>query len=625
MQLRASSRARKRTPKKRLWSRSSHLLRQQREPSTLLRHHGRHSSRRCLRLSNPRRRYSRRSVSTYFAFTYLVPSAFALTPPHRPLHLRHLTYNNSTASLFSLRKYKTENENEPVTSDLDAPTVPAIPAQYKLYPAVKSMSPFGVPAPPPFLKDRPATGCSFSSAHSGPKISPSTASARHILVMTPYSEEDGLPKSPDQMSFEISSSFESTRSPKISISTSPSQHIPLTTPYSEGGSHRKSPQRKTTFSTWSGDSGFECKPSHPPQYDALALPYLGHSLNPNPPSQKSSTSSDHESACLNKERSISQDSLLPLIPKYLLSSKQEVNASLPPSPSQDTFSSRTMKLTPPANSLTTSKPRVKLTEIRPKLEALRTAKPPLQQNSTNWPIRPISPPSQEPEEYRAPSPTLSEESLAAERWLTQGTLTRLSLEDPQPKRPAPKITPWRPAEVPLASPYLDATASVSAETIKGIQAPVSQMGGAPEGTHLRGMRSLRDLFSRGGEETIGHVSRPVAVPQPSPSSGVPPLLATVAFSRPEGPVPPRPGRGEELLELGSGMTRTAFAGGSGRRFVVDGEEKEVFREGMNGRWEVERVGEVRMPRRRGEERGEVRRGMLLRDSVMGTKEFVEDV
>lgn len=261
--------------------------------------------------------------------------------------------------------------------------------------------------------------------------------------------------------------------------------------------------------------------------------------------------------------------------------------------------------------------------------------------------------------------TPAEASDTAERWLNRGTGPESALLSLSSSNRSPvTVTPYRyqgppvPHQSPLATtqPGLATTRNSSSSSRRQKSPEKDRVissssgistshpsGGPSSGKGSRGLlrakKSLKNLFRKGSSEAdLQYVSRPVLVPQPGPDNDVPPMPTRVAFNRPSGPPPPRPERGEtdgELLGMGNlVMTRVGFvrpAGGAGAgagddQGTVEGRRRvEQYWHNRDGRYSVEQNGEVVLPRERGAAAPATRRGMMIRDGVVGTMEFVPDI
>ncbi|KAL1608110.1 hypothetical protein SLS60_003049 [Paraconiothyrium brasiliense] len=477
------------------------------------------------------------------------------------------------ASRISKEKAKAE---EVITTPSSAPPVPAIPAKYRLYPTCKQNS--LIPPTPPFAKQRPDTGRSASSSRAVPHVPQLIAS-----LMTPYSEEGGLPKSPTSTANSVSS----VRDPELAPQ-SPSEETfkrPSSTASSASSvlQHKYVPRppKGTTFGVprevWE-----DIYADHPE-----IIRFKEHIHNDGPPIEEMVYS--------------------PGIPASDYH-RYKANFEATGSPFESTNGKGKKDKTVPQPSSSKS---------------LTAAAPfPHDQHEVKH-FAPLDPASRFYANRAAASSTKTLKSMfkssSAVTTPTNPEFAPLShIVDPQTesnrkfssssRRPASKES---------------RIASTSSSSGSRFSVGTSSLERSSKG-RLKPKKSLRDLFQRSSSSSSSkqpgpfHISRPVLVPQPGSDSDVPPLPATVKFTKPPGPPPTRPQRPHEEVDQeltamrGSGVTRLGFGSNNRvprREMGIRTPSGEVYERYNQERYTVKRIG----------------KGMLIRDSVTGTKEFVEDI
>ncbi|OAG09209.1 uncharacterized protein CC84DRAFT_1255314 [Paraphaeosphaeria sporulosa] len=199
------------------------------------------------------------------------------------------------SSILSLRTQK-RDEDKVVTTDAPVPPVPPIPAKFKysLFPQDKPLSPFDVAARLPSSEQRPDTaGSGFGSrAVPHPKA---TVPSKFQPIATPYSKPSSLRRSPSKVIFPSSSeSSASAETPDTGRSTTsvlerpptkPTRNFtPIMTPWSNEKGLPESPRRviAPVRPPWSNEPGL---PESPPK----PVPWPGGSRSPSPASSVRTT------------------------------------------------------------------------------------------------------------------------------------------------------------------------------------------------------------------------------------------------------------------------------------------------------------------------------------------------
>ncbi|KAL5441655.1 hypothetical protein PMIN07_009048 [Paraphaeosphaeria minitans] len=228
----------------------------------------------------------------------------AQKPPPVELPRKVVKKKSSLFTLNNQRRY----EDKVVTTDASAPPVPPIPAKFKytLFPQDKPLCPFHVAARSPSSEQRPDTAGSAFSSRAIPHPQKAIASSKFRPIQTPYSKESGLPKSPSQVNFPFpSESSASTQKPDTSSAVSVTSsafvdpqkkltriYAPIMTPWSNEKGLPKSPLQAIApiHSPWSNEAGLTESPPKP-------VPWPGQSRSPSPASSVRTTVHSPQSPC----------------------------------------------------------------------------------------------------------------------------------------------------------------------------------------------------------------------------------------------------------------------------------------------------------------------------------------
>lgn len=590
----------------------------------------------------------------------LVPIAFFLSP----------SPNQTTASIFSLRKEK-QGQAEAIRSVDSVPPVPPIPAKYGL-PAVKQNNRRNITAPPPIAKGRPDTGRSYSGRILDPIESPSTAPRRFAPLITPYSNEAGLPKPPSKVTFGRStkSSNLSPHQPNVTTAA-PRKFTPLMTPYSDEQGLPQAPA--FLFSNQSDTSSEDSE---------QALRWL-ESRAP-APAEFTSYSTDRDlrmslAAFPAPERglyvtnpSVSMDSQFDSTPNpSVVPDAAEIFKNTFPEPTTFGIANKVLEAyyadhpaiihyrqiidedaEVTADDEQVYPPGIPVSEYR-KLQAQFEAQ------------------TLDPEDFTCPPKSFKAE--IKKPWCLPKSSSTHSLTTTIPSAYGEhEISQSTPLDPP--SPYFNqaAAASTSSFKYKSMVAKMTNREAAPlsatgvtqakstlkpppsiqrssfqdkdndrtpsalsssynsslgtsslgrhggRGGRLKLKKSLKDLFKRSASSSTPEqpaIDHAVPVPQPGADPDVPPLPETVRFKKPPGPPPMRPERPTEAVDLdlvamrGKGLTRIGFLGGKHVDMGITTNEGKKYEWFSHERYEVERSVD----------------GMVLHDTVFDREHSVPDI
>ncbi|KAJ4302926.1 hypothetical protein N0V90_001817 [Kalmusia sp. IMI 367209] len=494
------------------------------------------------------------------------------------------------SSVFSLRKSSREVARE----EDSPPPVPAIPGRYKMLP-VASFESSDIPLPPPFSKVRHEPGCPPSGMFAGSSISPPTPPSRYVPLVAPYSTP-------------VKSSSQVNLAPSIKNKSSGGQQPPQTrTKYSLFPKTRVNPgdQHKASIPQSTSHKDFA--------HSTDIVAFEGQIASS--PSKSPSTSS-----LLHTRKPTTADQHTAYVPlpsrELILPNKRSVSASqqpgsLLPSPSQYSFST----VTPFSYHQHEVPYQAPIVPPSPYENQAATASAKTIKRLTNSPPRR---PNQE---------------TAYPKW---GPLSEISVPEATRKSSSSSSrSESRHAPQQLSTTAQDCTTSAtsalgrSSGRRSGSGNPNSSSLGRPG---IKAKKSLTSLFKRSSPSPappLPRITRPVLVPQPNPSTGVPALPATVSFAKPDGPPPERPERPELLnsavmevqrgrntrlvLPLSGRSGGSGGGGGGGGQGGLAGMEQ--YRAGREGRHAVEGR----------EEQPGGATGMWLRDGVTGERQFVKDI
>ncbi|KAJ4353696.1 uncharacterized protein N0V89_005426 [Didymosphaeria variabile] len=533
------------------------------------------------------------------------------------------------SSIFSLRKEKLDQE-EVVTSHKSAPPVPPIPFKYSLFPKCKQKGPFDNPPTPPFAKQRPDTGRSGSGSRAVPHVPQLTVPRKFVPLMTPYSDEGGLPKTPSKVTF-------------APVTTSSTSNTSSASNVREPGSAPQSPSERiltairTAADTVTKNATETTAPTSPIKRSSStassASNVLQHKFVPRSPSEETLTPPKRPKGTtfgVPNEVWEARYADHPEIVRF----KEHIHNDGPPieemvySPGIPASEYHRLK----ANFEATGSP---FESAKAKGKKAKS----LPQSSSSHSFATVTPFSYHQHEVNHSGPLEPPSRFYANRAAASSTKTLKSLFKPSSAATSPTYPEFAPLSqigVLQAQPNRKSSSSSSRPASKESRiASTSSSSGSrfSVGTYslgrssrgkLKPKKSMRDLFKRSSssgspeQPRAYHISRPVLVPQPGPDSDVPPLPTTVKFTKPPGPPPTRPPRPDEEVDRelvamrGSGITRMGFEGNKRVPQVDMGIRTPsgvAYERYSQERYTVKRMG----------------RGMLIRDSMTGTKEFVEDI